>query len=54
MTLCINKVEKQKTKNISCSGQKEWLELCAIIFRDGVEKMTGNASCFVTLFHEHN
>jgi hypothetical protein len=28
----------------------KWLEICAIIFRDGVEETTRNANCFVILF----
>lgn len=28
----------------------ECFEICAILFRDGVEQMTRNASCYVNLF----
>jgi hypothetical protein len=27
-----------------------WLEICAIFFRDGVDEMMRNASCFIILF----
>jgi hypothetical protein len=32
-------------------GQKEWLEICAIFFRVGVEEMMRNTSWFIILFH---
>ena len=39
---------------ISQFGQKEWLEICALFFKDGVEDMMSNASCFIILFHANN
>jgi hypothetical protein len=33
------KVEKWKTLKISSFGKKEWLEICAIFSKDGVEEM---------------
>ena len=35
-------------------SHKEWFEICVIFFRDGVEELTGNASCFVISFHVNN
>ena len=48
------KVDIQKIGKISSFGQKEWLEICANIFRDGVAEMKKNASCFKFLFHLKN
>jgi hypothetical protein len=43
--------EIQKTVKVRWFCQKEWPEICAIIFEDGVlEKMMRNASCFILLF----
>ena len=40
---------------ISQFGQKEWLEICAMVFpKDGVEEMTRIASYFIILFHVSN
>ena len=39
-----------EANEISRFGQKEWLELCAIFLKDGVEKMVRNASYFVIEF----
>ena len=45
------KLDTRKVVNISFFGQNECLEICAIFFRDGVEGMMKNASCFMVLFH---
>ena len=33
---------------------KEWLEVCAMFFRDGVKEMMRNASCLVILLLRSN
>ena len=35
-----------ETVKIRCFSQKEWLEICAIFFRDGVEELMRNAKLF--------
>jgi hypothetical protein len=35
-------------------NQKQWLEICAIFFRDGVEEMMRNTSCFIIVLHVHD
>jgi hypothetical protein len=41
---------KWKTLKLSRVGQKKWLEICAMFFKDGVEEMMKNASCYIILF----
>ena len=44
------KVDVRKVMKTSRFGHKEWLEICAMLFGDGVEDKIKYASCFVTLF----
>jgi hypothetical protein len=37
-------------KTSSFGGQKEWLEICAMFYKDGVEEIMRNASYFVVFF----
>ena len=48
------KVDIWKTLKIRWIGLKEWLAIRAIVFRDGVEEMMRNASCFIILFLNNN
>ena len=43
-------VENKRQWNMLIQPKKEWLEIGAIFFRDGVEKMMRNASYYVILF----
>jgi protein associated with RNAse G/E len=49
-----SKVDIWKTMKISFLDHKEWLEICAILFKDGVEEMMRNASSFVILLPINN
>ena len=48
------KVDIWKMVKISGFGHKTWLEICEPFFRDGVEEMMRNASCFIILFLVNN
>ena len=39
---------------IKLSWPKKWLEICATFFKDGVEEMMKNASCYIILFLVNN
>ena len=41
------KVEDLKEVTISGFNLKEWLGICALLFKDGAEEMMRNANCFV-------
>ena len=48
------KVDIHKSLEISWFGQEKDVAIHAMSFRDGVEEMMRNGSCFIILFLVHN
>ena len=48
------KVEIRKIVKIIRLNQEEWLDICAMFFKDQVHEMMSNASCVMILFHVNN
>jgi hypothetical protein len=43
-------MKRNKMVTLSWFSPEEWLEICVILFKDdGVEKLMGYASCFMSL-----